>query len=78
MSNADEYAARYDTLPEAIKHLDSKELVAQDAIKLFRHQLQELTGHNPDKTLTALDVVKIVQNTFGPYFNWVHEQMKTK
>tara|TARA_R110000868_G_scaffold9394_1_gene46895 strand:- start:113 stop:325 length:213 start_codon:yes stop_codon:yes gene_type:complete len=54
----------FTSLNDVTAHLDrlAKD-IAQDVSK-YRSQIQELSGHNPDKPVTAIDVIKIVQKVF--------------
>jgi hypothetical protein len=53
-------------LAEALSFLDKRGAEALDGLRTYRHNVKELTGHDPDKPVTALDVVRIVQRVFFP------------
>ncbi len=56
-------------LLDALLRLESRGLrIAEDAND-YRAELQRLTGHDPSKPITALDVVKIVAKVFAPTSN---------
>lgn len=55
---------KFDTVDEVLTHFDKAGQASTEAIKTYRSQIQELTGHNPDQPVTALDVVKIVLSVF--------------
>ncbi len=52
------------SIGEVVEHLDRSALSTTEAIKTYRSQVQELTGHNPDQPVTPVDVVKIVLKAF--------------
>lgn len=54
-----------DSIGAAIKHLDEKQGEAAQKFELFRHNFQELTGFQPNHTVNAGDVLKIVYNVWG-------------
>ncbi len=54
----------FETIWEVIRHFDEKTKEAEDVIGKYRSQIQELTGHDPNKPLTPLDVIKIVSKVF--------------
>jgi hypothetical protein len=54
----------FSSLDGAIGHLDSAFEKTTADIKTYRSQVQELTGHNPDHPVTAIDVLKIVLKAF--------------
>ncbi len=54
----------FSSVNEVLTHFDKSATDAEKAIATYRSQIKELTGHDPDKPLTALDVVKIVHKVF--------------
>ncbi len=56
----------FESLDDAMTHLVGKEKTAASAIQEYRSQIQEFTGHNPDRPLTPIDVVNIVRKVFFP------------
>lgn len=54
----------FGSLGEVLSHLESSAKGIESDVATYRHQVMELTGHNPDKPVTAIDVVKIVQKLF--------------
>lgn len=54
----------FKTIGEALSHLDGSAAKTTEAIKVYRSQIQELTGHSPDQPVTPMDVVKIVLKAF--------------
>ena len=55
---------QFQGLAGVLAHFDKAGQDAQQAIKVYRSQVKELTGHDPTAPLTPLDVVKIVQRVF--------------
>lgn len=51
-------------LDDVLAHFTVTGKDAEKAIKVYRSQVKELTGHDPASPLTPLDVVKIVQKVF--------------
>lgn len=51
-------------LAGVLAHFDKSGEEARNAIKTYRSQVKELTGHDPSSPITPLDVVKIVQRVF--------------
>ena len=54
----------FEGVDAALAHFDKNGKAATEAVRVYRHQVKELTGHSPEQALTALDVVKIVQKVF--------------
>lgn len=54
----------FKTIEEAVAHLDAAGSNAAADVGNYRRQVEELTGHNPNNVVTAIDVVKIVLKAF--------------
>ena len=64
-------------LLDALKRLESKGLRIEADVADYRKELQDLTGHDLNKAVTALDGVKIVEKVFAPRANkQLEEAMK--
>ncbi len=56
----------FHSVPDVLGHFGKSGAAAEEAIRIYRHQLKEFTGHDPDKAVTAIDVVRIVEKVFFP------------
>lgn len=54
----------FGSLGEVLDHFEKTGKTAEDAIRVYRSQVKELTGHDTTQPVTPLDVVKIVQRVF--------------
>lgn len=54
----------FSNLGAVLNHFDQQGKGVEHAAAVYRSQLLELTGHDPSKQVTALDVIKIVQRVF--------------
>ncbi len=55
---------KFDSLDAVLKHLSGSSAEIEASASKYRSQLQEFTGHDLSKPVTALDVIKIVQKVF--------------
>ena len=55
---------KFDGLPAVLEHFQAKSKEIESLAAVYRSQLLDLTGHDPSKPVTALDVIKIVQRVF--------------
>lgn len=51
-------------LEDVLAHFEKSGKASLEAVKTYRSQIKELTGHDPSAPITPLDVVKIVQKVF--------------
>lgn len=51
-------------IKDKVNQFEAEASVLEAGVANYRAKLQELTGHDPNKAVTALDVVKIVQKLF--------------
>lgn len=54
----------FNSLTDVVNHLTEEQARVQQEDAAWCSQVKELTGHDPRKPISPLDVVKIVQHVF--------------